>query len=243
MGRKKRKNKLVLKPFCFYCTREFDDEKVLIQHQKAKHFKCTECSRKLDTATGLQVHMQQVHKTTLTQVPNAMDGRENPELIIYGMEGVPPSYIEEYQNKVKQKMGERDSRKQQRINWTQVAMAPTLEQFIQQTKAGNFYFPGFSPAPQMDASGIKQPVVLGPNGLPVAAPQIITDNTAKSSLYPVQLRDSITPVKIISLPGDPPEPVHVPPLGPNLKLTFSKENVSIEELRATTLYGYKSFEA
>lgn len=60
MGRKKRKNKLVLKPFCFYCTREFDDEKVLIQHQKAKHFKCTECSRKLDTATGLQVHMQQV---------------------------------------------------------------------------------------------------------------------------------------------------------------------------------------
>jgi len=23
-----------------YCNREFDDEKILVQHQKAKHFKC-----------------------------------------------------------------------------------------------------------------------------------------------------------------------------------------------------------
>lgn len=39
MGRKKRGTiKKVV--FCYYCDREFDDEKVLIQHQKAKHFKC-----------------------------------------------------------------------------------------------------------------------------------------------------------------------------------------------------------
>lgn len=59
MGRKSRKNCLI-KPFCYFCGREFDNEKVLVQHQKAKHFKCTECNRKLETANGLLVHMQQV---------------------------------------------------------------------------------------------------------------------------------------------------------------------------------------
>jgi hypothetical protein len=33
-----------------------------MQHQKAKHFKCRQCPRKLNTAGGLAVHVQQVHK-------------------------------------------------------------------------------------------------------------------------------------------------------------------------------------
>lgn len=33
-----------------------------MQHQKAKHFKCGHCPRKLNTAGGLAVHIQQVHK-------------------------------------------------------------------------------------------------------------------------------------------------------------------------------------
>nr|AET50646.1 hypothetical protein [Eimeria tenella] len=56
MGRKKKRGSRV-KPFCYYCDRGFDDEKVLVQHQKAKHFKCSICCRKLDTATGLAVHL------------------------------------------------------------------------------------------------------------------------------------------------------------------------------------------
>lgn len=36
--------------------------KVLMQHQKAKHFKCGMCPRRLNTAGGLAVHIQQVHK-------------------------------------------------------------------------------------------------------------------------------------------------------------------------------------
>jgi len=51
--------------WCFYCERQFDDEKVLIQHQKAKHFKCHLCSKKLSTAGGLVVHVMQVHKETI----------------------------------------------------------------------------------------------------------------------------------------------------------------------------------
>lgn len=35
---------------------------VLMQHQKAKHFKCNMCPRRLNTAGGLAVHIQQVHK-------------------------------------------------------------------------------------------------------------------------------------------------------------------------------------
>ncbi|KAF5323746.1 hypothetical protein D9619_012875 [Psilocybe cf. subviscida] len=50
---------LVIRPWCWYCEREFEDEKVLMQHQKAKHFKCNMCPRRLNTAGGLAVHIQQ----------------------------------------------------------------------------------------------------------------------------------------------------------------------------------------
>jgi len=59
MGRKKKKQ---TKPWCWYCNREFDDEKILLQHQKAKHFKCHICHKKLYTGPGLQIHSIQVKK-------------------------------------------------------------------------------------------------------------------------------------------------------------------------------------
>lgn len=37
---------------------ELDDT----QHQKAKHFKCHLCPRKLSTASGMVIHVMQVHK-------------------------------------------------------------------------------------------------------------------------------------------------------------------------------------
>ena len=79
---------------------------VLMQHQKAKHFKCKHCPRKLNTAGGLAVHIQQVHKlepdkyvehhaelarlthtTESTRIENALPGREGGEVEIFGMEG------------------------------------------------------------------------------------------------------------------------------------------------------------
>lgn len=86
MGRKKKKQ---LKPWCWYCNRDFDDEKILIQHQKAKHFKCHICHKKLYTGPGLAIHCMQVHKETIDAVPNAIPGRTDIELEIYGMEGIP----------------------------------------------------------------------------------------------------------------------------------------------------------
>ena len=91
MGRKKRRAEL---PWCFYCDREFDDEKILQQHQRAKHFKCTHdrCSKRLMTAPGMAIHMLTVHKIKVEKVPNAIEGRDNPEWLIEGMNGIPEGF-------------------------------------------------------------------------------------------------------------------------------------------------------
>ena len=62
---------------------------MLTYHQKAKHFKCHICHKKLYTAPGLAIHCSQVHKETITSVPNALPNRDNLEVEIFGMEGIP----------------------------------------------------------------------------------------------------------------------------------------------------------
>lgn len=64
MGKKKKK---AFKVWCFYCEREFEDEKILIQHQKAKHFKCHVCHKKLSSASGMLIHVLQVHKESVSK--------------------------------------------------------------------------------------------------------------------------------------------------------------------------------
>ncbi|KAM8723858.1 BUB3-interacting and GLEBS motif-containing protein ZNF207-like isoform 2-T4 [Acanthopagrus schlegelii] len=109
MGRKKKKQ---MKPWCWYCNRDFDDEKILIQHQKAKHFKCHICHKKLYTGPGLAIHCMQVHKETIDGVPNAIPGRTDIELEIYGMEGIPEKDMEERRRVLEQKNQETQKKKQ-----------------------------------------------------------------------------------------------------------------------------------
>ncbi|KTG43349.1 hypothetical protein cypCar_00009346 [Cyprinus carpio] len=72
MGRKKKKQ---MKPWCWYCNRDFDDEKILIQHQKAKHFKCHICHKKLYTGPGLAIHcMQEARNLNCLGVPIMIAG-------------------------------------------------------------------------------------------------------------------------------------------------------------------------
>lgn len=89
----KKKSKRIEKVWCYYCDREFDDEKILVQHQKAKHFKCHVCHKKLSTAGGMSIHVLQVHKESVTKVPNAKPGRESTDIEIYGMQGIPPDIL------------------------------------------------------------------------------------------------------------------------------------------------------
>ncbi|XVF46070.1 hypothetical protein PTKIN_Ptkin02bG0258400 [Pterospermum kingtungense] len=91
MGKKKKR--VSSKVWCYYCDREFDDEKILVQHQKAKHFKCHVCHKKLSTASGMAIHVLQVHKESVTKVPNAKPGRESTDIEIYGMQGIPPDVL------------------------------------------------------------------------------------------------------------------------------------------------------
>ncbi|KAB1221533.1 Protein SUPPRESSOR OF FRI 4 [Morella rubra] len=65
MGKKKKRASS--KVWCYYCDREFEDEKILVQHQKAKHFKCHVCHKKLSTAGGMAIHVLQVHKESVTK--------------------------------------------------------------------------------------------------------------------------------------------------------------------------------
>ncbi|KAK8729361.1 hypothetical protein OTU49_008789 [Cherax quadricarinatus] len=87
MGRRKKPQ---TKPWvCWYCTRDFDDERVLILHQRARHFKCGNCQKKLYTGPGLAFHCLQVHKEIIYTVPNALEKKNYITFEIYGMNGIP----------------------------------------------------------------------------------------------------------------------------------------------------------
>jgi hypothetical protein len=89
MGKKKKRAEKV---FCYYCDREFDDEKILVQHQKAKHFKCHVCHKKLSTAGGMAIHVLQVHKESVTKYVRAHHPPPPPPPPppSYGSASVPP---------------------------------------------------------------------------------------------------------------------------------------------------------
>lgn len=98
MGRKKKRIRPVI--FCYYCDRLFENEGVLIQHQRAKHFKCPRCHKKVSTAHGMKVHVFQVHATAIESVPAAKEGRDSFDIAIIGMDGVPPDIIEKRRIKI-----------------------------------------------------------------------------------------------------------------------------------------------
>ncbi|KZZ87137.1 C2H2 finger domain-containing protein [Ascosphaera apis ARSEF 7405] len=104
MGKKRRGHPtlqdILARPWCYYCERDFDDLKILISHQKAKHFKCERCGRRLNTAGGLSVHMSQVHKETLSAVENALPNRTSLDIEIFGMEGVPEDILQTHNARV-----------------------------------------------------------------------------------------------------------------------------------------------
>ncbi|KAG0645734.1 BUB3-interacting and GLEBS motif-containing [Hyphodiscus hymeniophilus] len=95
VGKKKRGHpdveELLARPWCYYCERDFDDLKILISHQKAKHFKCERC---------LSVHMNQVHKETLTMVDNSLPNRQGLEVEIFGMEGIPEDVAQAHNQRI-----------------------------------------------------------------------------------------------------------------------------------------------
>jgi hypothetical protein len=101
MGRKKRRAENT-RIFCFYCDRDFSTEHELVHHQKEKHLRCPTCHKRMVSTSGLVVHALQVHKRTITAVPNAIEGRDDPKVDVFGMQGVPSLESAEKQNAKRQ---------------------------------------------------------------------------------------------------------------------------------------------
>ena len=57
MGRKRE----AALPWCYYCGREFADERVLGAHQRSKHFKCGSCDRLCNSLPAMRHHALKAH--------------------------------------------------------------------------------------------------------------------------------------------------------------------------------------
>ncbi|XP_062263224.1 BUB3-interacting and GLEBS motif-containing protein ZNF207-like isoform X2 [Platichthys flesus] len=186
MGRKKKKQ---MKPWCWYCNRDFDDEKILIQHQKAKHFKCHICHKKLYTGPGLAIHCMQVHKETIDGVPNAIPGRTDIELEIYGMEGIPEKDMEERRRVLEQKNQETQKKKQNQDD---------SDEFDEDDEPG----PSFQPPAAGQTQAGYMPPITQP-GMPPGA--------GVTGLQPVSY-SGMPPM----MPGGPPMMPGMPPVMPGM---------------------------
>lgn len=166
MGRKKKK---ASKPWCWYCNREFDDEKILVQHQKAKHFKCHICHKKLYTGPGLSIHCMQVHKETIDKVPNSLPNRSNIEIEIFGMDGIPPGEIREHE---RQKNGGRsDSEDDEPVTKKTKQEAPPAQPTMMMPNMMAQHMMGqFTPMGPMMAPMGPMPPYMGTAGMPLMPP-------------------------------------------------------------------------
>uniref|UniRef100_A0A2I2ZXG5 C2H2-type domain-containing protein n=1 Tax=Gorilla gorilla gorilla TaxID=9595 RepID=A0A2I2ZXG5_GORGO len=161
------KKKKQLKPWCWYCNRDFGDEKILIQHQKAKHFKCHICHKKLYPGPGLAIHCMQVHKEIIDAVPNAIPGITDIELEIYGMEGIPEKDMDEGRQVLEQKTQESQKKKEQ----------DDSDEYDDDDSAGST---SFHPQPVQLQQGCIPPVaqpgllpVPGAPGMPLGMPPVM----------------------------------------------------------------------
>ncbi|KWU44110.1 hypothetical protein RHOSPDRAFT_5847, partial [Rhodotorula sp. JG-1b] len=102
-------------------------QRVLLSHQKAKHFRCPQCPRRLNTAGGLAVHLDQVHKMGTDKIENALPGRESFDIEIYGMEGIPAADLAAWKRRTAEELGlpnPDDPTRPKKHQWAQVALTP-----------------------------------------------------------------------------------------------------------------------
>ena len=101
----KHKKVLFIRPFCYYCNRDFPSEKVLISHQKAVHFRCNHqrCRKFFNEAAALQEHTEKVHRRSITKINRALTSRSDPNVSISGMAGVSLDIIMEKRDAIQLK--------------------------------------------------------------------------------------------------------------------------------------------
>ncbi|XP_010540616.1 PREDICTED: protein SUPPRESSOR OF FRI 4-like isoform X2 [Tarenaya hassleriana] len=206
MGKKKKR--ATEKVWCYYCDREFDDEKILVQHQKAKHFKCHVCHKKLSTAGGMVIHVLQVHKENVTKVPNAKPGRESTDIEIYGMQGIPADVLAAH-------YGEEEEETPAKLPKFNIPSAPLAGAVPR--PYGVVYPP--QPVPRAVRPIYNAPVPMPPTGWPIPPrPQ------GPQPWYPHNQALSVPPTTPMGYPPQPLFPVqgmrlHMPASSPAVPLT------------------------
>uniref|UniRef100_A0A914UWE1 C2H2-type domain-containing protein n=2 Tax=Plectus sambesii TaxID=2011161 RepID=A0A914UWE1_9BILA len=249
MGRKKKK---VARPWCWYCNREFDDEKILIQHQKAKHFKCHICHKKLFTGPGLAIHCMQVHKETIDKIPAALPGRDSLDIEVYGMEGIPADAVQgKVEGEPSNKMARTDAPPPMPpMGFPPMGMMPMMPGFPMGMMPPGY--PGMMPMmpPSMPPRMPPPPqgpssVPLPPNSAPVASPYVAPPRLP-SGAPPALPTPSIAPppATFPAYSGAAPagqdaakgEPAGAPKsgiaVGASTKIVHPDEDISLEERRA-----------
>ncbi|VVD05826.1 unnamed protein product [Leptidea sinapis] len=244
MGRKKKK---ASKPWCWYCNREFDDEKILIQHQKAKHFKCHICHKKLYTGPGLSIHCMQVHKEAIDKVPNSLPNRSNIEIEIYGMEGIPPEDIKEHE---RQKTGggklsdsdDDEPAAKKKASTALLGPGPsTVTPGILPTPMGPVppgMYPGHMGMNPMMQHFMQAPRMMMPGMRPLFPAASVAISTPSKPTFPAYSAPPTTSTSTdLKENGDVrPPPANSCPLvtatGAGSKIVHPPEDVSLEEIRA-----------
>ncbi|KAH9955223.1 hypothetical protein BC827DRAFT_1237812 [Russula dissimulans] len=208
----KKKNKQVLRPWCWYCEREFEDEKVLMQHQKAKHFKCSMCPRRLNTAGGLAVHIQQVHKLepeNLPRIENALPGRDGYEVEIFGMEGIPAPDVADYKRRKEIELGlTAGSISQPQAKRPKTENRPLSEEELRAQLEAHKALMGAHETPAPAPSDTNQSAVYA------ATPQTYVAAPAPSAPVPVPPVPGVPPGAPPAFPGMPPPPGAFPGVPP-----------------------------
>ncbi|KAK2459442.1 hypothetical protein APHAL10511_008553 [Amanita phalloides] len=209
----KKKNKQILRPWCWYCEREFEDEKVLMQHQKAKHFKCSMCPRRLNTAGGLAVHIQQVHKLepeNLPRIENALPGRDGYEVEIFGMVGIPAPDVADFKRRKEIELGlsagsiSQPPQKKAKTE-SKVYTEDELKAQLEAHKA----LMGVSTGPELPAPGESNAVYNAPPQAYAAPPIVPSLQSAIPSPFPSGPSPPLPP-------GISPQPGMIPPFPPAL---------------------------
>ncbi|KAG5675252.1 hypothetical protein PVAND_005167 [Polypedilum vanderplanki] len=245
MGRKKKKAQ---KPWCWYCNREFDDEKILVQHQKAKHFKCHICHKKLYTAPGLSIHCMQVHKEQIDKVPNSLPHRSNIEIEIYGMEGIS---AEDLRNHERQKNGNKSdsdddepaAKKNKMMEQQQAAVAaippqmmmpanmvPNMAQFPMMMPPGFPMMPGIPLMPHMMGPRPLFPAVAASTAMGQPKPTFPAYSNATISAPPTVSNSNSTTSS--SDTQKPPTTIQQNTGAVTQKIMHPNEDLSLEEIKA-----------
>lgn len=219
MGRKKKKP---LKPWCWYCNREFDDDKILTQHQRAKHYKCPFCHKKLYSGPGLTVHCVQVHKEKLDKIPEALPNRNSVDIDIYGMDGIPEEDLREHE---RLKRGDDGRSKSEQDSKPQTNKHQNSNQ---QLSSNNSHSMGLPPNP-MQAAMLQHAMSMGmmPPGFPMHPPggsmslPPFMPPPGFPGMLPPHMHAGMPPPPMhpglpipSMLPGMPPPPLGFPPMLP-----------------------------